>query len=129
MHEATPVPPWHLRCYRNGEECRMAMRTTYVAIAGIWVASLVAGRHMGGTTFASPNAATSAELTAQPLNPAGEVFEAPSVEGDDPPSPGTDLVGNEVEHAIADYRIDLGGSVYERHSPETAVEQLGSPST
>ena len=48
---------------------------------------------------------------------------------DDSQSPELDILGNEVEHAIADYRIDRGGAVYERHSPETAVERLGSPST
>jgi hypothetical protein len=43
--------------------------------------------------------------------------------------PEVDLFGNEVEPAIADYRVDLRGTIYERHSPETAVARLGSPST
>lgn len=102
------------------------MRALYVAFVGIWVASLLAGRHAAGPAFPSPNAATSAETTIRPLTPAGEVVGVPSLEA---AHPAVDLVGNEIEHAIADYRIDRGGIVYERHAPETTVERLGSPST
>ena len=107
----------------------MAARTMWVAVVGIWVASLLAGRHAAGPAFASPNAATSAEITVRPLSPAGEAARAPSVESDDSAPPGVDFLGNEIEHAVADYRVDGGGSVYERHSPETAVLRLGSPSS
>ena len=44
-------------------------------------------------------------------------------------APGTDMLGNDVEPALADYRIDGGGEVYERHSPETAVPRLSSPTS
>jgi len=40
-----------------------------------------------------------------------------------------DLYGNQVEDAITDYRIDQGGAVYERHSPDTEVSRLGPPVT
>jgi hypothetical protein len=46
-----------------------------------------------------------------------------------PTPPRVDLYGNEVENAIGDYRIDFDGEVYERHSPDTEVARLGSPST
>ncbi len=39
-----------------------------------------------------------------------------------------DLHGNEIEHAMGDYRYDGNrGGVYERHSPHTALEPLRPP--
>jgi hypothetical protein len=51
------------------------------------------------------------------------------MESSNSPEPRVDLLGNEIEDAVADYRVDLGGDVYERHSPETALLRLGSPSS
>jgi hypothetical protein len=45
-----------------------------------------------------------------------------------PVPPRIDLYGNEVEEAVGDYRIDFDGEVYERHSPDTEVARLGTPS-
>jgi hypothetical protein len=42
--------------------------------------------------------------------------------------PRVDLYGNEIEEAVGDYRIDVRGDIYERHSPETEVTQLAAPS-
>ena len=42
-------------------------------------------------------------------------------------APRIDLYGNEVEDAVGDYRIDRGGAIYERHSPDTEVTQLAAP--
>ena len=39
-----------------------------------------------------------------------------------------DLYGNEIADAVGDYRIDVRGDVYERHSPGTEVTQLAAPS-
>jgi hypothetical protein len=38
-----------------------------------------------------------------------------------------DLYGNDVEHAMADYRYDGRRGIYERHSPETTLGPLGAP--
>ena len=38
-----------------------------------------------------------------------------------------DLFGNEVSDAVAKYRMDTAGSLYELHSPHTELPQLGSP--
>jgi hypothetical protein len=43
--------------------------------------------------------------------------------------PRVDLYGNEVEDAVGDYRIDVRGDLYERHSPDTEVTQLAAPSS
>jgi hypothetical protein len=82
-----------------------------VVIGLIWLVALLTGRGMWVSASPSPIAATSAEIT----EPAS--------------TPRIDLFGNEVEEALADYRLDGGGDVYERHSPETAVPRLGSPTT
>ena len=106
------------------------MTMVRMAIGVIWVVSFAAGREMWLTTPPSPIAATSAEITA-PAAPAAEaVAGEPLVEADDPdegPDPRFDLFGNEIEEAVADYRIDLRGGLYERHSPDTAVPRLGVP--
>ena len=39
----------------------------------------------------------------------------------------TDVLGNEVDDAVGDYRVDTGGDIYERHSPETEVARLKPP--
>jgi len=38
-----------------------------------------------------------------------------------------DLYGNEVSDAVAKYRMDVTGSLYELHSPHTELPRLGSP--
>jgi hypothetical protein len=103
-----------------------------VAIALIWVLSLLVGRGLWNSAATSPIASTSAKFTVQAPWAAGPPSEAPRVESGDPTErhePRLDLFGNEVENALADYRIDMGGAVYERHSPETAVQKLGSPTS
>ena len=38
-----------------------------------------------------------------------------------------DFNGNEVRPAVAHYKVDPAGALYEEHSPETEVQRLGSP--
>jgi hypothetical protein len=38
-----------------------------------------------------------------------------------------DLYGNEVTDAVARYRFDDAGSLYEVHSPQTELPRLASP--
>jgi hypothetical protein len=38
-----------------------------------------------------------------------------------------DLTGNEVRPAIARYKVDPTGALYEEHSPDTELPRLGSP--
>jgi hypothetical protein len=103
-----------------------------VLFAVIWVVSFVAGRQVWTPPAPLENAATSAEITAPAAPLAGAVAGESLVEPDDSgdaPDSRFDLFGNEVEEAVADYRIDLRGGLYERHSPDTAVPRLGSPKT
>ena len=50
------------------------------------------------------------------------------VPGDDMPH-NLDLYGNEVTDAVAKYRFDASGSLYELHSPQTEVPKLAPPKT
>jgi hypothetical protein len=49
-----------------------------------------------------------------------------SLDNDDVLGP-VDLYGNEVTDAVAKYRLDASGMLYELHSPRTEVPRLGSP--
>jgi hypothetical protein len=40
-----------------------------------------------------------------------------------------DIYGNEVEPAVGGYRVDLDGDLYEEHNPDTAVLELGPPTS
>jgi len=50
-------------------------------------------------------------------------------EGDsqDDPTSTVDLFGNDVSDAVAEYRLDATGSLYEVHSPQTEIPKLASP--
>lgn len=39
----------------------------------------------------------------------------------------TDLYGNEVSDAVAEYGLDASGSMYEMHAPQVELPHLGSP--
>jgi hypothetical protein len=54
------------------------------------------------------------------------IVAAPVVAVDDPV---VDVYGNEVTEAVATYKLDSSGAIYEEHSPQTEVPRLGSPKT
>jgi hypothetical protein len=115
----------------NGRNER-AMTWLRVAIGVMWVLCFLMGRTAMDVSRPSPIAATSAEITDWTVPTIGAVAGGSLVEPDDSNGvrePLRDLFGNEIEEAIADYRIDLRGGVYERHAPDTAVPKLGSPTT
>jgi hypothetical protein len=72
---------------------------------------------------------SSARATIVSAAVSGEEPRASGLAPEDPREPRFDLNGNEVEDAVADYRVDLRGGIYERHSPDTAVSKLGPPGT
>ncbi len=45
----------------------------------------------------------------------------------DDPDAATDVYGNEVTEAIAEYQLDAAGDLYETHSPQTELPRLPSP--
>jgi hypothetical protein len=42
---------------------------------------------------------------------------------------GVDAYGNDVTSAVAEYSLDATGALYERHSPQTEIPHLGSPTS
>ena len=46
-----------------------------------------------------------------------------------PDRPVQDLYGNDVNDAVARYKFDPEGTVYEEHSPETEIPHLRPPTT
>jgi len=54
----------------------------------------------------------------------------PSLTGEGDSDDGTqlDLQGDEVTSAVAKYRFDAQGNIYETHAPHTEVPHLGRPS-
>ena len=58
-----------------------------------------------------------------------ESASAASIENpaDRDPDANLDLYGNDVSNAVAQYKLDPSGSLYELHSPQTQLPRLGSP--
>ena len=83
-------------------------RTLLVAtmLAGIAVFGIAAPQ---SATFSSKHRAASGEVEQPPR-------EAP-----------IDFSGNEVRQAIARYKVDPTGALYEEHSPDTEVPRLAPP--
>jgi hypothetical protein len=63
--------------------------------------------------------------TATPVLTKGPT--ADNGETDDDDSDATDLLGNPVMAAVAQYRLDRAGTLYELHSPETELPHLRPP--
>jgi hypothetical protein len=68
-----------------------------------------------------PNRKAAAERTTAIQNP--EVQQ----DGQDDEVGAVDLYGNDVTSAVATYKLDAEGSLYELHSPQTELPRLGSP--
>ena len=52
---------------------------------------------------------------------------APEKEPTDDSQGAIDLLGNDVNDAVARYRFDASGALYEVHSPQTEIPKLGAP--
>ena len=117
---------WHLRCKFNGRS-RLVRATTISAAFG-FIPMAVVWMILAPGTVTSSQAPTIPRpvLIAAPVNVA--LPPDPPLEFE--PQEGTvDLYGNEVSDAVAKYRIDTAGSLYETHSPRTELPKLGSPKT
>ena len=105
------------------------MRAIYLPIGLASLCCFLGGQIYGSFAAASRAAATSAEVTLAPEAEGDTAAGASPVEPGDHPAARIDLFGNEIENAVEDYRIDLGGGVYERHAPETLEARLAAPSS
>ena len=70
--------------------------------------------------------ATADAARTSPIKDEALSSEANHPETNDADGP-VDLYGNEVTDAVATYRFDATGSLYETHSPQTELPRLGSP--
>jgi hypothetical protein len=87
----------------------------------VMVGALLTPQPLTATYF--PNAAEALDkLTPPYVDP----FQSPDrlAEGEDEDD---DLLGNPVSPAVATYKFDAAGSLYETHSPQTELPRLGSP--
>lgn len=92
------------------------------------LAAMVAGAHIG-TRHHAARSHTYAIAGKRVYNTA--VIDAPTQSlpshHGERAAPHVDINGNDVDDAVADYRIDDIGEMYESHSPDTALLHVGAP--
>jgi hypothetical protein len=113
---------------------RVALRVVWVALVPIMIGcaclapELIAPQHRAAQNASTiQNPATSGNLlpsSTEPLPPRSFAPAREREEDDD-----IDLYGNDVSDAVAKYKLDSDGSLYELHSPQTQLPRLGSPKT
>jgi hypothetical protein len=119
-----------------GREVVMQGTTGRVIVGLLWLTILVIVAAAWGVGARSTERSGAAVSGPPPSVPASSIRPSSILEGQaldgtalEPPSaPELDLFGNEVERAVSDYRVDVRGDIYERHSPDTAVTHLTAPS-
>jgi hypothetical protein len=90
----------------------------------MWILAAVAGHQMWTPRVSAvPQTSPRGETTAISISGA---VDAPVVQ-ESGSRPHFDVYGNQVDEAVGDYRIDPQGDVYEWHSPDTALLELGPP--
>jgi len=107
------------------DPARVALRVVLAALVPIMIgcARLAPGL-MSLTPAPGYPHARNASSIASDLPAPPRVFEAPRQREDDID---VDLYGNDVTDAVAKYKLDSDGSLYELHSPQTQLPRLGSP--
>ncbi len=105
-----------------------AGRIGFIAVVAIflgWVLLQAQPR----TTESPAHESASAILTWPDDSPAvsGAPAASGSAEAPETAESETDLYGNEVSDAVAEYGLDASGSLYEMHAPQVEVPKLGSP--
>ena len=105
---------------------RVALKLVFVAMMAIALTSPL----LAPQPIAPFDSGTSTFTTVIPLSTERPL---PYAQPDGPNAPGTDeesttdLFGNDVTAAVARYKLDATGSLYEAHSPQTQLAKLGSP--
>jgi hypothetical protein len=103
---------------------RVALKPAFVAMILIATTS----------SLLAPQTPTNSGTSTAPLViPSSTDRPLPYAQPDGPNAPGTDeesttdFYGNDVTAAVARYKLDATGSLYEAHSPQTQMAKLGSP--
>jgi len=102
----------------------MLLRLGFVVITPLVVAAvlvtppLVTATYSEPATISDPQPAAVIDFQAVPRAEPGS-----GLNEDD----ATDVYGNEVTAAVAKYKFDATGTLYELHSPQTELPRLASP--
>ena len=88
-------------------------RIAVVLTLTLFTVAFGAGRYVG-------------HATRHPQPHGSRIADAPTFPAEDST---IDAYGNEVTEAVATYKLDSSGAIYEEHSPQTEVPRLGSPKT
>lgn len=106
---------------------RLTMTLTLLSLGAAFVGS-------GVSRITRPSDATDAgeiRLQADPATGAREIRLRPdpttNARRPDLQVPSVDLFGNEVINAVATYKLDATGLLYEEHSPQTEIPRLAEP--
>ena len=103
-------------------DCRahVSLRVVLVALIPIMILGCA---HLAPELIAPPHATASAIMTVP-----SSTDVPPSFGPAEPDNDGTiDLYGNDVTDAVARYKLDAEGTLYELHSPQTQLPRLARP--
>jgi hypothetical protein len=126
-----PDFPWHFRCTTLPPEdgVTRAVATTLSVTLFLASAWSLGARNGAAASAASRPAAIERPHPAPSRGIGSGLPSLPVPSMDEPRAGRRDLYGNEVSDAVATYKRDRAGSVYEEHSPQTEVPRLTSPTT
>lgn len=105
----------------------MLVRLVVVAAAPILIGVAVLTPQLVTSTRSARSASAPA---ASALTDLTSSVRDTDLDADDPERDGMDLMdvyGNEVTAAVATYKFDAAGTLYELHSPKTEIPRLASP--
>ena len=92
----------------------MLARLGFIVITPLLVAAVLVTPQLVGATYSGPDTASDFQPAASGLTE-DDVREV------------EDVYGNEVTAAVATYKFDATGTLYELHSPQTELPRLASP--
>ena len=97
-------------------------------MVAMWALAALAGHEMWTPGVSAVPEARQTETTSISIPLVEEARGAELTSVPDPyTQPQFDLYGNQVDEAVGDYRVDPLGDLYEQHSPDTAILNLGPP--
>ena len=102
---------------------RVALKLVFIAIATIAMTSPLLAPQTPTDSGTSTSTRVIPSSTERRLPYAQPDANAPGMDEEST----TDLYGNDVTAAVARYKLDATGSLYEAHSPQTQMAKLGSP--
>ena len=120
---------WHFGCnVQRGEEkvtatTRVALKFVFIATVAIAMTSPLLAPQTPTDRGTSTSTRVIPSSTERRLPYAQPDANAPGMDEEST----TDLYGNDVTAAVARYKLDATGSLYEAHSPQTQLAKLGSP--